>query len=381
VSWRNSIENGQTDSSADLLREELWLPIERVLPEGTRTVLISADGALALVPWAAIPGEKRGSVLLEKYGFGVVPYGALLLESRQVKGDLRKPKGLLLAVGDVQYGGSDAIREDEPGSDQEQRCWHALPGTKREIDDVVAIAGARSTLKISGVEACPNRVLKELPKARWAHFATHGYFLGETETRATIVVHEMVFEDPEALLSWSGIRGRTTMALQNPLTLSGLVLAGANEASASDSTGVLSAEEIASLSLEDLELVVVSACQTSVGLTSPNEGAFALPRAFHLAGVRNVVSTLWKIEDKYTAAVMRAFYHGPWTENKAPIEALRQAQLFIFRNPDLIDAFSTSRGIEFDRPVRLHDSGAREPGVQRTDPRLWAAFTLSGPGF
>ena len=44
-----------------------------------------------------------------------------------------------------------------------------------------------------------------------------------------------------------------------------------------------------------------------------------------------------EVDDKATAALMRLFYENLWQKNLPPIEALRQAQLAIYRHPELID--------------------------------------------
>src|SRR5207244_4513958 len=66
------------DPAAEL-RRLLWQPLEEHL-QGTKTVLISPDGELARIPWAALPGAKPGSYLLEDYALALVPVPQLLPE-------------------------------------------------------------------------------------------------------------------------------------------------------------------------------------------------------------------------------------------------------------------------------------------------------------
>ena len=58
----------------------------------------------------------------------------------------------------------------------------------------------------------------------------------------------------------------------------------------------------------------------------------SLRRAFHMAGVRSVVSSLWKVDDTATAQLMQNFYRGLWIAGLHPAEALRKAQLQMLAN-------------------------------------------------
>ncbi len=77
--------------------------------------------------------------------------------------------------------------------------------------------------------------------------------------------------------------------------------------------------------------VVNEACDTGLGDLAGGEGTFGLQRAFHLAGTRDVVASLWKVSDHATAALMADFYCNLWVKNMSPLEALRQAQPAIYR--------------------------------------------------
>src|SRR5205807_3759016 len=101
-------------------------------------------------------------------------------------------------------------------------------------------------------------------------------------------------------------------------------------------------------------------------------------RAFHVAGCPNVIASLWKVNDAATAALMAKFYHELWVNQRPPLEALREAQLTIYRHPELIPDLAGERGT-----VRLREAVAARasPAARKTaDTRLWAAFVLSGLG-
>lgn len=55
-------------------------------------------------------------------------------------------------------------------------------------------------------------------------------------------------------------------------------------------------------------LMVLSACKTGVGVVEKGEGIMALPRGLLVAGVQNVVASLWNVNDKATRPLMVEFY-------------------------------------------------------------------------
>ena len=182
-------------------------------------------------------------------------------------------------------------------------------------------------------------------------------------------------------------RQRVGAVMRNPLTLTGLVLAGANgPAKEGKPLGVLTAEAIAGQRLDRLQLAVLSAYETGLGENKRGEGAFGLQRAFHQGGCRNVVASLWKVDDSATAALMALFYRKLWDgDGLPPAEALRQAQLMLLRHPESIGALAKGRGPDFEKeyerigPAAKPDARPVE-GQARLAAKLWAAFVLSGPG-
>jgi tetratricopeptide (TPR) repeat protein len=88
--------------------------------------------------------------------------------------------------------------------------------------------------------------------------------------------------------------------------------------------GYLHAGEIFDLDLE-ASLVVLSACNTGLGAMHSGNELMGLTRSFLYAGASSIVASLWTVDDRSTAMLMRAFYRNLGSMNKA--EALRQAKL------------------------------------------------------
>jgi CHAT domain-containing protein len=79
-------------------------------------------------------------------------------------------------------------------------------------------------------------------------------------------------------------------------------------------------------------LVVLSACKTSVGEVAKGEGVMALPRGFIYAGVPNVIASLWKVHDEKTKNLMVSFYKHLLEDKVTYAEALRRAKLDCINN-------------------------------------------------
>src|SRR5690606_29622246 len=74
------------------------------------------------------------------------------------------------------------------------------------------------------------------------------------------------------------------------------------------------------------DLVVLSACQTSLGTLQKGEGVMSLARGFSYAGVGSLISSLWSVNEQSTADMFMNFYkHVATAQTKA--QALRHAKL------------------------------------------------------
>ena len=91
-----------------------------------------------------------------------------------------------------------------------------------------------------------------------------------------------------------------------------------------------------------------------------------------------MVASLWKVDDDATAALMAVFYHQLWQEGRPPLEALRRAQLALYRHQ--VPVLARGRGPDFDQTVRRVTQSPARPAA-RAAVKDWAAFVLSGPGW
>ena len=106
--------------------------------------------------------------------------------------------------------------------------------------------------------------------------------------------------------------------------LSGLIFSKPGSASGKED-GILYSKEIYNLDL-DAELVVLSSCESGIGRLIKGEGMIALARGFFYSGVRNVIFSLWKVEDRTTSRLMIELYRNILLGRELPA-ALREAKL------------------------------------------------------
>ncbi|MEO0535305.1 MAG: CHAT domain-containing protein, partial [Cyanobacteria bacterium P01_A01_bin.123] len=107
--------------------------------------------------------------------------------------------------------------------------------------------------------------------------------------------------------------------------------------------GLLTAGEILDMDLQ-AQLAILSACDTGRGRIT-GDGVVGLSRSLITAGVPSVVVSLWAVPDAPTAELMTAFYEQ-LNQGQTKAQALRQAMLTTMES--------------------------------HSDPRAWAAFTLTG---
>jgi hypothetical protein len=251
--------------------------------------------------------------------------------------------------------------------------WSFLDNTVGEANGFVVAAERKKlvTTRLEGDNATTTAVREALPKTKCAHFATHGFF-ADPSFRGIFQLHENDYLERN--------RERLGRAVSNPLVMSGLVFAGANNPR-TPGRGILTGEQLIDLDLSGLELAVLSASETGLGdLPAGGEVVYGLQRAFHYAGTTNVVASLWKVPNESTAALMALFYHNLWDKNLSPMESLRQAQLEIYRNPGKIPELAKGfRGTFTEVPGTGGEVAVKPTKEGKAHPLLWAAFTLSGP--
>jgi CHAT domain-containing protein len=389
--WRESITGDETrkiplaaaekvDRLGADVRKLVWEKVRKELPDDIKTLYICPDATLCKLPWAALPGDKPGTILLEQFAIATIPHAPFLLDQLWPRDERKNPPVTALVIGGVKYDAEPPLPAPDSGPKRgdplvkpgDKSGWGNLPGTADEAKSFVAAAQQKkfTVTHLEGDKATTSAVLNELPKAKVAHFATHGFF-ADPSFRSAFQLDPKDYE-----MSRRG--ERIGKAANSPLVMTGLVLAGANSPK-TPGRGIVTGEALIDLDLSGLELAVLSACETGVGDVAGGQGVFGLQRAFHYAGAHNVVVSLWKVGDLTTAALMGEFYANLWEKNLPPLEALRQAQLALYRADAKRFRAMTRRGIE-ESDIDLSKIPLKANADGGNHPVLWAAFSLSGLG-
>jgi CHAT domain-containing protein len=277
---------------------------------------------------------------------------------------------MVLAVGGVRYG-------PDPG-----KGHRYLPGSEEELRQVLRLAGPRAKEGLKGSDATiAGLSRRRASKVRYLHLATHGFY----NIKDAVAEEDRINANLRRLEVGADQRATEVgLAARNPLGFTGIVLADANVPE-KRAQSILTGEAIAVLPLQGCELVVLSACSAGVGVQMRDEGMAGLPRAFHLAGARQVVSAVWGVPDVTTLVLMEEFYARLW-DNKNPLsapEALRQAQLAVWRNPDKVHKRMQElkkslalRGFDVEMPAL--PGGGKVVKAKHSPALWWAGFVLSG---
>jgi CHAT domain-containing protein len=374
--WRLQINQSEPKAGQEL-RRLLWEPLEP-FTRGATEVLLSPDGALNKLPFAALPAREPGKFLLEETPLATVPVPRLLvpLLTAKAAGSTKTPS--LLLVGDVDFAAATGKPAAGAGSPSVPRAggllppWERLAGTRAEVaalhEAFVKRFPTGSVQDLRGADATEAAVRVQGPRHRVLHLATHGFFApSQVKSALGRAAGDGKKPAPAApdLFGSSGVSGF------HPGLLSGLVLAGANHPPApGKDDGILTALEVAELDLERVELVVLSACETGLGQTAGGEGVLGLQRSFQVAGARTVVSSLWSVPDEPTKILMERFYANLWDRKMSKLEALREAQIWMLRQG------RNHAGVQ--RGLRRVDSRPAPVADGRLPPFYWAAFVLSG---
>ena len=369
--------------------EKVMQPVRTLLGK-TRRVLIAPDGALNLIPFAALVDEK-GHYLLRHYEFSYLTSGRDLLRL-QVK---QPNKQTAMVVANPDFGNEannskaqERILKYRPGAKDETRDGGLLseyyfPPLDGTAEEARALKTMMSDATVLTEAQATEAALKQVSSPRILHVATHGFFLEDSNASAG---------DGRELKQVS-LKSETpaNQPIENPLLRSGLALAGANRLKSgpgNEDDGILTAQEAAGLDLWGTKLVVLSACDTGVGEVKNGEGVYGLRRALVLAGSETQVMSLWPVSDKGTRDLMIEYYRR-LLRGEGRSAALRAVQLKMLKAKAAADEDEDRLLVaksQQDKDRILKSKTGQKSGERSAPPKLndyshpyyWASFIQSG---
>ena len=310
------------DAVAANLTRMLLAPVAGELKQ--KRLVVVAEGVLQYLPFATLPSPESTHPLIVDHEIVTLPSASVLAVLREDFAN-RKPASKSVAVfADPVFAANDERLNQQASHSEGSSLWNDAQRSASEsgLDGLVRLRFSRQ--EADQIAQVANRSLKALDFSanravamdarladyRIVHFATHGLINNQHPDLSGIV------------LSLVDEQGRT----QN---------------------GFLRLYDIYNLKL-NADLVVLSACQTALGKEIKGEGLVGLTRGFMYAGAPRVVASLWRIDDRATAEIMKRFYTGMLKDGLRPAAALRAAQISM-----------------------LNDKRWQSP-------HFWAAFTLQG---
>ncbi|HSZ25211.1 MAG TPA: CHAT domain-containing protein [Cytophagaceae bacterium] len=293
-----------------ILYKHYWQPIREQL-KGIKKVYFSPDGIYHLINLSTLKNPETHHYLLEELDVQYVT-SSIDVQNNSVNHELKTA----VLIGRPSYKMDVNPTTYVAMADETTRSFvrnfrgnniSDLPGTEEEV---LAIRKEMDKDNIQVTLYTHDQATEEkvynLHSPDILHIATHGY--------------------------WSEIGYASTDGYRvfNAMVNSGLLLSGVvNYYSATDYPdtydGILTAYEAQNLDLENTSLVVLSACETSLGHLDAGEGIYGLQRAFRSAGAKSIITSLWKVDDEATKTFMILFYQN-FLKTKNKFQAFNSAQ-------------------------------------------------------
>lgn len=322
----------------EILYKKVWEPIVPFLKR-TQNIYLSCDGVLHNIGIEYF-SDGTGKLMADLYNI------FRLSSTRQIIKDKVPNTELSMCL----YGGLDydSATQDYDRNVEDLMFTHKanelrdfrelrygvnyLPNTLTEIKNIENIIKTKPNYKLLiyqgsiGTEESVKEI--DFNSLRILHFATHGFYWDkETANKRKHITF---------------ISNMNTVDnIDEPLNRSGIFMSGVNASLRGESTtfngedGVLTGKEISLLNLKNIDLVVLSACQTGLGDTS-DEGVLGLQRGFKLAGANTLLMSLWKVDDDATQILMTEFYKN-YLGGISKRESLLNAQKVVRNTPGFED--------------------------------------------
>lgn len=329
----SELQNLSLDSlyNSTVLYNLIWKPLENVLGN-VINIYFSADRELhkIAIEYALLPNMERIS---DNYNMYRLTSTRLLAEDKKKEklnnivlfGGLNYDLSREKLIAESRKKGIDSIKSYRAVDLDSYRYGVAyLPGTKDEVENIVQLINYTKNFKsevITGDKGT-EEAFRDLEGKNIdiIHLATHGFFWSDETAKKRSYVNFLT--------------NAVTQSYEDKALLrSGLFFSGANIGLSGEQLpddvddGVITAQELSAMNLGNVDMVVMSACQSGLGETT-GEGVFGLQRGFKLAGANSLLMSLWKVDDEATKILMTEFYKN-LIKGHSKIASLRKAQQYL----------------------------------------------------
>lgn len=317
-----------------LLSETLLKPLENDLSQKS-VWIISPDDRLNDIPFETL--QYKGKSAIESADISYVPslsILALMNNNALSKNPNFESRKNLFAMGDAIYNGStlqdsrgsiidfseliNRTLQENPSTsvtmDFSQLKWNNLPGTKKELDKISQIFSTDTAIILTGRDASESNLKSlnqngTLSEYKYLLFAAHGLFVPKMPEFNSIVLSQGIDAEED---------------------------------------GYITVGEWMSFDLNS-DLIYLSACESGLGDYQSGEGIVGIPYALTVAGNKDTVMSLWKVNDEATAEFTAAVFEK-LSKGASEIKALNETKR----------EFMSKDNSKF------------------SDPSVWAAFVLYG---
>lgn len=276
--------------TGSILYNKIWGKLDSLITDKDR-VYFSPMGMLNLINIELL-SDSIGITALEKYNLIRVS------STRQILNYQTSVKALnVVSFGGIDYDNITEVMADNLNT---RGNWNYLKNTLSEVrnieENIKSQGGEVRTLTGSRATEQAFKAL-DGTDANILHIASHGFYV--------------------PMSKWDTIpyysKSEYTKTIKEELFYSGLVMSGGDKTwtdsvfDADKNDGILTSYEISKVDLHNVELIVLSACETGLG-EDLYDGIYGLQRAFKKAGAKSILMSLWNIDDKATSDFMTFFY-------------------------------------------------------------------------
>ncbi|GAA4850006.1 CHAT domain-containing tetratricopeptide repeat protein [Algivirga pacifica] len=294
------IESAQeaTSTQSSSLYNLLWKPVYKKIKQLNRkvtTVYIANDGIYHAINLSTLKNPKTKNYVLDELNLRYVNSTKDILSMKQASPTPSNHD--IVLIGNPDYLNNRI-------NTKSVTAFTPLEGTEKEVKTIQDLVQSHPNynpiLKLK--DSATERFVKSLKSPRVLHLATHGFYTPthQEEIKYSLMNTGLALADAAYFKQW-----KTT--------------------SSTKENGILTAYEAMNIDLKHTELVVLSACETGLGTSDNNEGVYGLPRAFFQAGAKNVLMSLWKVDDIATQKLMTYFYKSLLSGKAIPL-SLKTAQ-------------------------------------------------------